>query len=374
MSSAHGGPVTIKPIGEIAAFIQKILPESIPEKLTLKPGLADFASEVDTRNGIAAYRDFLGVFCDRLISDGEPYAIPPKTPKSITDYPFLEHITSLLFDIGVHGKLSEGGDMLTVTALPSFSASVDENGKVRKPKCPPSKIPECFRFLTLCGWNIAGDSAVSEAYPLVVSYPSAPVLLTGLKVMAAADRNLRAKRYTNDERHDGLLLCDYRTPQAAEPDTADILRDLLRTLPEGVREFALRLHRRYTGAGMTCVTRRFAFENLISYAYIQNSRRVLTVKDIHYLRNWAFDVSLRHGFNLVIRAKKTDRYADVIAAFPPVLQELIARGYGCDRRTRNEPCQRGCHGFRIPLDNSVLPIGGHIERWLDHEVLRGEGK
>jgi hypothetical protein len=71
---------------------------------------------------------------------------------------------------------------------------------------------------------------------------------------------------------------------------------------------------------------------------------------------------------LVIRPKKTDKYADVIKGFPLSLQKIIAKGYGCDRKLRNERCQHGCQGIRIPLDDSILAISGDIETWLDSEV------
>ena len=77
---------------------------------------------------------------------------------------------------------------------------------------------------------------------------------------------------------------------------------------------------------------------------------------------------LRYGYCVVIRAKKTDKYADLIEKFPLSLQEKIAKGYGCDRKLRNERCQGGCQGFRIPLDDSILGMKRDIEIWLDNEV------
>jgi len=79
-------------------------------------------------------------------------------------------------------------------------------------------------------------------------------------------------------------------------------------------------------------------------------------------------ISLKYGYCLVVRAKKTDKYTDIIKGFPLSLQEKIAKGYGCDRKLRNERCQEGCQGIRIPLDNSILGISKDIETWLDNEV------
>lgn len=63
------------------------------------------ASEENIRNGVIAFRDFVYLFCDRLISDGHLYAKPQKT-KNPTDYPFLHNVNHLLIDIGNHSKLA----------------------------------------------------------------------------------------------------------------------------------------------------------------------------------------------------------------------------------------------------------------------------
>ena len=80
-------------------------------------------------------------------------------------------------------------------------------------------------------------------------------------------------------------------------------------------------------------------------------------------------LSVKYGFCLVVRMKKADKYADIIERFPLSLQEKISLGYGCDRKLRNEPCQGGCQGIRIPFDNSVLEMKKDIEIWLDNEVI-----
>lgn len=374
MSTHHGGPVTLKPIGEIAKYIKNLIPANIPETYGLKPRFENVAREENIRQGVIAFRNFLYLFCDRLISDGHLYVKAKKNPKSATDYPFLYNITDLLADIGYHSELSERGDSLLITEIPSFTASIDEKGNIKKPKNSASKLLKCLRFLTLCGFVFTGIDLkakrlkISEVQLLEVSYPSAPILLTGLKVMAIADIELRRKRYKNDHNHDNLLRCDYRLIKAEDTDELDVLKDFLHPLPEKVQKLALELHRRYIDMGMTCVTIISTFEVHFAYSYVKNSRRVLSSREVYQRRVWEFALSTRDGYCLVIRAKKTDKYGDVIEKFPLSLQEKIAKGYGCDRKLHNEPCQRGCQGFRISLDDSILDISRSIETWLDNEV------
>ncbi len=360
MSINHGGPITLKPINEIAEYIKNMIPANIPETYTLKARFANVADEENIRKGVAAFRDFLYLFCDRLISEGDLYFKLPQNPKSNKDYPFLYNIADLLADIGYYGHLAKNGDSILITELPSFTATVDENGKRKLPKNSAAKLKECVHFLTLCGFVFTGNNAE-------VSYPEAPLLMTGLKALAIADMELRVKRYISDKNHDNLLRCDYRLIKAEDTDALDVLKDFVHLLPEEVQKFAMEIHQRYTDMGMTCVPMISTFEVHFAYSDIKNSKRVLSLKDMYQLRAWELALSTKYGYCLVVRAKRTDKYADVIEQFPLSLQEKIARGYGCDRK-RNEPCQGGCQGVRISLDDSILDISGDILIWLDNEV------
>ncbi|MCL2003864.1 MAG: hypothetical protein FWG72_07675 [Oscillospiraceae bacterium] len=363
MSANHGEPVMQKPISEYAGYMKNLIPAHIPETYALNPVFENIAGGEDIRNGVIAFRDFLYLFCDRLVSDGHLYAQPRKT-RSPADYPFLHHMNHLLIDIGYHGRLAESGDSLLVTDIPSFTVS--------KNKIPVSQQAECLRFLALCGFAFAGMDLdaktpnISEARPLEVSYPSRPVLPAGLKALSVAEMELRTeRRYSND---DNLLRCDYRLIKAGETDALDILKDYIHPLPENVRRFALDLHQRYTGMGITCAANKRDGIH-IAYANLPKSRRALSPRDVYDRRVWEFAVSVRHGYCLVVRAKRAAVYAEVIGSFPAYLQEKITQGYGCDRKLRNERCQGGCQGIRIPLDDSIVDMKRDIEIWLDNETL-----
>ncbi|MCL2708757.1 MAG: hypothetical protein FWF03_06535, partial [Defluviitaleaceae bacterium] len=306
MNELHGGAAELRPIGEIARYIKKLIAADIPERFSLKPTFLEIAGEDKICAGVAAFKDFLRQFCDRLETDGNLYAKPPKNPKSAADYPFLNYVINLLIEIGYYGSLSEDGEALSVSRIPSFSPSADKNGKIRKPKVPASGQLDCLRFLTLCGMafkNADFESkvlSINETNPLIVGYPSDPLMPVGLRAMAAAEIKLKERRYWNDH---SFLRCDYRLLLAGDFDPADSLADLLYTLPEPVRDFAMNLHRRYVGKGMTCVAvndDKYHF----AYSFVKKSKRTLTARDIYALRVWEFACSLREGFRLVIRAKK----------------------------------------------------------------------
>jgi len=369
MTTQHE-PLTVKPISQVAKFLKNLIPANIPKTYALKPMFENISTETNIRNGVVAFRDFLYLFCDRLISDGHLYAKAPKKPSSMADYPFLHNISNLLVDIGYHGSLAERGDSLLVTRLPLCTPSIDKNGKKTSPKISPSSQIECLRFLTLCGFVFTGIDLDAKPFNILksemleVSYPSSPIMLTGLKALSIADMELRTgRRYWNDN---NLLRCDYRLLKAEGSDMRDVLIDFLHPLPEKIQAFALKLHKRYTDMGLTCINTRLGLVSF-AYAYLGKSRKALSERDIYAKRVWEFSYSIKNGYCLFIRPKKTESYGDIIKTFHVSLQEKIAQGYGCDRK-RNERCQHGCQGIRVPMDDSMLETTQDIEIWLDNEM------
>ena len=362
MSSSHGETVMQKPINEYALYLKSLIPKNIPETYALNPMFEDVADEENIRNGIIAFRDYLYLFCERLISDGHLYSKPHKT-KNLEDYPFINNINHLLIEIGYHSQFNENGDSLLITEIPLFT--------LPKPKVPFSKQIECLQFLTLCGFVFSGIDLdgkkieFTEGQVLEVAYPDNPLVLTGLKVLSIAAKELWRRFYNNA---DNLLRCDYRAIKAEDSDDYDILKEFLQSLPEKLQKFGLELHQRYKDMGMTCVELHDD-ANHFAYANTKKSKKTLSRRDIFQKRVWEFSLSVKYGFCLVVRMKKADKYADIIEGFPLVLKEKILQGYGCDRKLRNEPCQGGCQGIRIPFDNSVLEMKKDIEIWLDNEVM-----
>jgi len=360
MSTSHGDKELQKPISEYAKYLKNLLPVNIPETYALKPIFANVAEEKEIRDGVIAFRDFMALFFDCLILEGHRYAEPKKT-KNPTSYPFLHSLNQLLIDIGYHSKYSENGDSLLLTEISVFQAP--------KPSVPVSKQMEYLRFLMLCGFVFQGIDLKAKRFSIldeviIVSYPSNPIMLTGLKALAIADIELRPRRYSND---DNLLRCDYRLLKVEDMDVLDLLKDFLQALPENLQQFALELHQRYTKMGLTCTIMSRAGVHF-AYAYVKNSRRTLSAQDIYEKRVWKFSVTMKEGYTLVVRAKKTDRYREIIEGFPLTLREKIAEGYGCDRKLRNEHCQMDCQGIRIPFDEEILAMKEDIVIWLDCEM------
>ena len=358
---SHGEVEMQKPISEYAVYLRNLIPANIPESYALKPIFEDVANDEDIRKGVVAFRDFLYILCDRLISNGHLYVKLKKT-RDPNDYPFLHNITNLLVDIGYYGNLSENGESILISEIPVCTAP--------KARISGPATMECLRFLAICGFDFAGIDLNAKlpdlsVNPFEVTYPANPLLLVGLKALSIADIKLReSRRYWNDL---FLLGCHYRLLQVDPPDMLGILKDYIHPLSDGLKQFALEIYERYTDKGMIPATIRRA-DVFFSFANIKNKNRNLSSQEIYEKRTFEFAISMKHGFCLMVRSKKTDRYADIIAAFPKYLKDKIAQGYGCDRKLRNEPCQGGCQGIRIPFDESILTMKQDIITWLDQEV------
>jgi len=362
MSTHHGEAVAIKPISKVAKFQKNLIPANIPDSYTLNPILKSIASEENIRSGVIAFRNFLYLFFDRLISDGHLYTKPSKKPIDMTNYPPLSNISNLLVDIGYNSMLAESGGSLLITEIPSCTAP--------KPLISVSNQIVCLRFLVHCGFVFTGIDLESKKFnisesQIEVSYPDNPILLTGLKAMSVAEIELRTtRRYKNDE---SFLWCDYRLLKAEDTDILDVPKDYLHPLPEDVQDFAIKLHQHNINMGMTCVLTILS-DIHFAYSYVKNSQRALSPRNIYQQRVWGFSISMKSGYCLVVRAKKTDKYTDVIKNFSLPLQKAIANGYGCYRKIGLERCQEDCQGIRIPLDESILDMSEDIETWLDNEM------
>jgi len=341
-----------KTLGDLARHVQSIILPATGVAYAIDPVFTGFAGEEAVREGVAAFRVFLHRLCDVLIADGDLYDTRKKIAHEYENrsgtsvyYPFLNHVKKLLLNIGFHGTLTESARSITF------------GNNVFNPKIPVSKSVECLRFLADCGISVDGVDLTGKKpdlfniETLTIAYPGHPAMLTGLKVMAMAEMTLGTLN-----NWDIFLRCDYRALMNGGNDAASIFKDTIAPLPVNIRDFVLRLHRRCLDKGLTCEAEIKDFWILVKHSY---KRKEL----------WGLNKSLNNGFQLSVKAANTDLYADAIRKFPMVLQEMIAKGYGCGRkRSEIGHCDGGCRGLRISLDDTIWDICSDIETWFDLEL------
>ena len=355
-----------KTLKDAAAYLKAIIPANIPESYTLKPMFKKVSSEENIRRGILAYRDFLYLLCDRLIDDGNLYDKPVKNTGSHLSlevrFPLLYNINNVLFKIGFHGKLADNHDSLILRDPQLLSSSAMREGGCGKSNLSAVKVVEALKFLADCGFCFDGielDMAkpiLSELAKLEVTYPDNPAVLTGIKVMAIAQKELRTKA-----NHEIFQWCDYRVLMAEEPDAASRLNDFAHSLPVKIHDFVLKTNKQCLEAGLICNPSFCGID--LGFHYFHKNNEICS-----------FFASPVSGYRLQIKAQNTHKYPDTIKSFPLPLQEKIAKGYGCNPKKFGEPCQNGCHGFSFSLDDSALKMANEIKIWIDKELSCLPGK
>jgi hypothetical protein len=349
-----------KTLKDAAAYLKGIIPVNIPESYALKPMFKKVSGEENIRSGILAYRDFLYLLCDRLIANGDLYDKPVKNIDSHLSmevrFPLLYNVNNVLFKIGYHGKLADNHKSLILRDPQLLCSSAMKEGGCGKSNLSAVKVVEALIFLADCGFcfdGIESDTAkptLPELTKLEVTYPDNPAVLTGIKAMAIAQKELRTKN-----NHEIFQWCDYKVLMAEEPDAASRLNDFAHSLPVKIRDFVLKMNKHFLEAGLTC-NPSYCGINL-GFHYFHKNKEI-----------FSFFASPVPGYRLMIKAQNTHKYPDTIKSFPLPLQEKIARGYGCNPKKFAEPCQHGCHGFSFSLDDSALKLANDIITWIDKEL------
>jgi hypothetical protein len=250
----------------------------------------------------------------------------------------------------------ENDGVILLDDLKLLTSVIGVDGGQMKAKISVPKLLEALEFLTICGICFNGIDIddqtldITKGTSIEIAYPDNPVMLIGLKVMAIAQKDLYAKG-----NHDIFLRCDYRVLKEEDTEVISILKDFVAPLPVMVQDFALKLHQRYLDAGLTCIVDVFYLG--IRFIYLHKNKEI-----------WTFSAAQESGYRILIKAQNTHLYPDVIETLPLDLQKIISRGYGCNKKLFGELCQKGCHGFSFPLDDSIIDISQEIEVWLDKEV------
>lgn len=341
-----------KTLIDLASYLKEILVPEATEAYTIGSAYTNISTEENIREGILALRAFLAHLLNTIIMEGDAYDTPKKLAHEYENrttlsgyYPFLYNVNSMLINIGYHGVLSENGSTLLC------------DNHMFSEKLSISKTLECLQFLMDCGICFGGidlndkKQNLSDNKAITITYPDNPAMLTGLKVMAIAEKDYRTLI-----NQDVLLRCDYRVLKQDEIDAISILQDTIKSLSADVQEFILLLHQRYLDKGLVCVVEIKGYHIYIKYMY----RR----KDV-----WGLNVSLNNGYHINVKPTKLQEYADIIAAFSPSLRKIIAQGYGCGRkRAEIGHCDGGCRGLPIPLGDAIGEMRDDIVTWFDQEL------
>jgi len=336
-----------KTLGDAARHIKSIIPPETTEMYEINPVLLNIANEESIREGVCAFRLFLIRLYDVLAGDAHLYDAGKRSNEHLSaayfGFPFIDNLQRLLLNIGIRGVLSEDGK------------SIIGGHDILNEKISASKNMELLRFLVDCGIVIDGvdpnnkRQKLAEVGMVYFSYPDDLTMLTGLKVMAMAEQELRKSRF-----HYIFMRCDYRALMKEEISVTTLLKEIIAPLSPEVQDFLLRMHHRHLDKGFDCTVEVWGFWVKIKHS---SGRKEL----------WGVNTSVNQGYKISVKAHNTPKYADAISKLPLAVQEMIASGYGCGKK-RFGICNAGCEGLQISLDDTIMDISDGIEAWFDLEL------
>ncbi|MDL2301571.1 hypothetical protein LJC58_04360 [Lachnospiraceae bacterium OttesenSCG-928-D06] len=354
-----------KSISEMAIIIKNLIPLDALDGYEINPAFRKVADDREIKNGVYCFKEFMTQMYDRLVTDGNLYEKSLKQPKETAGHdnvvslsaisPFINHVTSILINIGNYGNLIDSNTAMVLGDRSVLAVVVGPQGGTTKQRISGSKMVEVMKFLASCGLHFDGIDLtgkkpdLSNSDLLRIQYPDKPDMLVGLKVMAIAHNEMSS---SND--YYVFQRCDYRVLRSEAPDITEHLHIYIRTLPDQARRFILRLHQHYLDDGLVCKMKMHYFGVIFSYNY--KSKVV-----------WEF-IPTPDGCYITTKANHLSNYVDEVKTFHTVLQEKISMGYGCEKKRFGKPCQKGCHGFSFLLNDSISDIEYDIERWFDKEL------
>jgi len=218
-------------LADMARYLKTLLPSDIPHL------------------NVQAFREFMALLYDQLIEDSEKYDKPNKT-RSLSiavDFPFIYHIRSVLLNIGYHGILH--GDTLSFNGQNTLLPIICCEGMESSSKISLPKLQIYLEFLNECGMYFEGE----------VTYPDNPAVLEGLKIMAAAQRDMKWK--TNDE---VFLRCDYHAVSNGKANPCDVIYNFATQFSPEIEGRILRMHQYYINQGLECIAK-IGLKNSFTY-------------------------------------------------------------------------------------------------------------
>ena len=203
-------------------------------------------SDEELRAGIVAFRTFLHALYDALANSKDRFDV--KTSKLDgtlpARFPIIEDLGAVLFPLGFHGRLEtepkselivHGADLLEVSKMQKYK---------HMNKMTNRRKMELFDFLSEMGFyfeeaDFSNSVDFSKIGVFYVQYENDDSMLTGLKLMALAQANVKAKydRYTPI-----LMRGDFYPLQNAEPKPPTVnLIDYANTQASEIKEWLINL-------------------------------------------------------------------------------------------------------------------------------------
>ena len=240
-------------------------------------------NDEELRAGITAFRTFLYELYDTLANNKDRFDVNTSKQNGTFHkrFPIIEDLGAVLFPIGFHGRLETeprnelivyGEDMLAVSKMQKY---IHLNKMTKKRKV------ELFEFLSEMGFyfedaDFANNVDFSSIGAFYVQYENDDSLLTGLKLMALAQANIKAKfyRYTTV-----FMRCDFYPLANAVPKPLVVnIFEYVNTQQSEIKEWVINLDKLLTqSCKVVGEVRYFLCDGIFTYTSIKTKKIICKI-------------------------------------------------------------------------------------------------
>lgn len=343
----------------MATYLKHLLPDTMNDDFDIESRFLDLADGKHIKKSIQAFKTNLAQIYDYISENTAYYDKSLNLDKiknshiNLADtYPILNQLKSILFTIGFFGAYDQNQRLVTIDHIDILRQFINNQGYVIKKKMTMPKLKETLKILEGCGFSFENIDLNDKRLvcdigkDIRISYPNDPYFLLGLKVLSTLEREKSRKGH-----HNIFLRCDYNSLSKQERDINKTLASMISRLPEKHQHEVMHMHQQLLDIGLSCVFDVFYMH--LRFIYRWGKREIITIS-----------LSIESGYRVLIKPKKIDKYRDEMNHFPISLQEKIDKGYGCNKKLYNQPCQMGCHGYSFTIDDYFFTISDYIKAWV----------
>jgi hypothetical protein len=242
-------------LADVCNYMKGIILPEAPDDFVIAEPFSHGLPNDELIAGINAFRAFLYELFDRLAA-GKNRFDPKKAelynPENGEEslwkcFPVIKDLTALLFFIGLHGRLeTEPNIELSIHGADLFKVPKPKSEKFYGlRKLSGRRLTELFELLSEMSFyfeDIDYSSSVdlSKTGTFYISYEKDNNLITGLKLLAEAQANIKSEHYRLDS---VFMRCDFRPLADIEPKKQHQIRliECVGTQPPDIRKWLIKL-------------------------------------------------------------------------------------------------------------------------------------
>ena len=242
-------------LADVCKYLKGFVIPNTPDNFTVAGPFRHGLTNDELIAGIDAFRNFVYSVFDKLAAEQDKYGKKKlKSGHYLRWFPFVHDILSLLFFIGLHGKLETepkkelvvaGPDLLVVPKQRcSLHGTLDA---LKLEKMSATRITELFEFLSEMGFffeelNLSEKVDLAKTGTFYVSNENDGDIIVGLKLIVEATENIDDSKYTCHNIAN-LMRCESYPLASAVPVQPRGLEldDFTRAQPPEVKDWLARL-------------------------------------------------------------------------------------------------------------------------------------